>query len=102
MALKSILFSFLATHKIVLAFVGLISFFSLAAAFIAEIFFALEPCQLCIYQRYPFAFALLISLISLTIFRKSNKILRISIMLCALGMLVNAGIAFYHTGIEQH
>tara|TARA_B100001989_G_C24550415_1_gene474140 strand:- start:5557 stop:6096 length:540 start_codon:yes stop_codon:yes gene_type:complete len=91
----------LSCHKFILAFAGLISALALAAAFASEIFLGLEPCILCIYQRYPFAIVMLLSLIFLVAFRKSDKSMRIGLVFCALVMLANSGIATYHTGVEQ-
>lgn len=93
--------SLLSRHKLVLGFVGLMSFVALAAAFSSEIFLGLEPCHLCILQRYPFAVVMLVSIVTLSIFRKKNKAIRVSLMLCALVMLSNSGIALFHTGVEQ-
>lgn len=85
----------------VFAFIFLISFSALAAAFIAEALFLLEPCKLCIYQRYPFALGLLVGIFGI-IFRKNTRVITILLSLCALGFLVNSGTAVYHTGVEQH
>ena len=46
------------------------SFFSLAVALYVEYVLSFKPCILCIYQRIPYAIALLISLIA---FFKGNK-----------------------------
>ncbi len=80
--------------------IALISFSSLSLAFIAEAIFNLEPCALCIYQRYPFAIGLLIGVIGL-IMRNKDKILAPLLGICGLNFLVNSVIASYHTGIEQ-
>lgn len=84
-----------------LALVAFISFFALAMAFIAEGFLGLEPCRLCIYQRYPFALAGIAALIGLT-FRKNPNISGLFLALCALFFASNTGIAAYHTGVERH
>ncbi|MDH5722099.1 MAG: disulfide bond formation protein B [Alphaproteobacteria bacterium] len=94
--------SILSRHKLILGFAGLISALALAAAFGSEIFLGLEPCILCVYQRYPFAIVMFVSFVILAVFRKSDKVIRIGLVLCAIVMLVNSGIASYHTGIEQH
>ena len=90
----------LSTPAYAFGFIVLISFASLSAAFISEAFFGLEPCNLCIYQRYPFALGILIGLAGL-ILRNNTKAMRKLLGLCGLNFLINSGIAFYHTGVEQ-
>ena len=94
--------SILLNHKLVLGFAGLMSALALVAAFASEIFLGLEPCILCVYQRYPFAIVMLVSILALAAFRKSDRTSRIGLVLCALVMLINSSIATYHTGVEQH
>lgn len=92
--------SCLNTPRKVFGLIAFVSFSCLAAAFIAEGFFDLEPCQLCIYQRYPFAVGLALGLIGMA-FKDYNKILRALLGILSLNFLTNSAIAFYHTGIEQ-
>lgn len=84
--------------------IGFITFISaacLASAFIAEAIFLLEPCELCIYQRYPYAFVILLGLIGFTL--RKRRIAAIgTLVLSSIAFLINSGIAFYHTGVEQH
>jgi disulfide bond formation protein DsbB len=84
----------------VLAFTGLVSLASLLFALASEAFWGLEPCILCIYQRVPFALAIAFAVVGLI--GRNNRTLSTSmIALTGIGFLVNSGIAFYHTGIEQ-
>ena len=73
-----------------------LSFFSLAAAFYIEYILGFKPCILCIYQRIPYAIALLISL---TVFFIGNR----NILLIILGLTFLAGILLsgYHVSIEK-
>lgn len=82
----------------VMALVTLLSFTALAAAFSSEAFLGLEPCILCIYQRWPYAIVLLIGIVTLVL----KKHLGIAVGVSGLAFLVNSGIAAYHTGVEQH
>jgi disulfide bond formation protein DsbB len=68
--------------------------------FIRSSHFGLEPCVLCLYQRAPFYGAIILSLTGLAM-RANEKAVRIILGLCALLFLINAGIAGYHTGVEQ-
>ena len=73
-----------------------LSFFSLAAAFYIEYILGFKPCILCLYQRIPYAIALLISL---TVFFVGNR----NILLIILGLTFFAGILLsgYHVSIEK-
>ena len=74
---------------------------ALAFAFLAQYGFGLVPCALCIYQRWPFALALLLGLIGLGLVR-SGRSPAPALALAGLALLVNAGLAVYHVGVEQH
>ena len=73
-----------------------LSFFSLAAAFYIEYILGFKPCILCVYQRIPYAIAILISL---TAFFIGNR----NILLRILGLTFLACIllSFYHLSIEK-
>ena len=73
-----------------------LSFFSLAAALYVEYILGFKPCILCIYQRIPYAIAILISL---TAFLIGNR----DILLIILGLVFFAGILLsgYHVSIEK-
>lgn len=81
-------------------FIIFISTIALSAAFISEGFLDLEPCILCIYQRYPFALAILIGILGLTL-KQNQRIIKPALILCAVNFIANSAIAFYHTGVEQ-
>ena len=73
-----------------------LSFFSLVAALYLEYILGFKPCILCIYQRIPYAVAILISL---TAFFIGNR----NILLIILGLTFLAGILLsgYHVSIEK-
>ena len=73
-----------------------LSFFSLTAAVYVEYILGIKPCILCIYQRLPYAIALLISLIA---FFTGNR----KVILIILGITFVAGVLLsgYHVGIER-
>lgn len=74
---------------------------SLFVAYIAETFFDVQPCILCLYQRVPYAIVAFLSLLAL-ILRGNDKKARTVLGLCALAFFVNAGIAIFHSGVELH
>lgn len=79
-----------------LLFIAFISFSALFAAFISEAFLGLEPCRLCIYQRWPFALGIVLGIVGMFIPFKRSIAAFLSV-----NFLANSAIAFYHTGVEQ-
>lgn len=77
-----------------------ISVLSLGGAIASELFLGLEPCKLCIYQRWPFVIAIVIGIFGL-IARKDKRAAIGFTVLGGLTFLANSVIAFYHTGVEQ-
>ena len=73
-----------------------LSFFSLIAALYVEYILGFKPCILCIYQRIPYAIAILISLSAFLIGYRN-------ILLIILGLTFLAGILLsgYHVSIEK-
>ena len=72
------------------------SFFSLAVALYVEYVLSFKPCILCIYQRIPYAIALLISLIAF--FNGNKKTLLVILGLTFVASFLLSG---YHVGIEK-
>ena len=73
-----------------------ISFFSLVAALYVEYVLSFKPCILCLYQRIPYAIALLVSLIALI---TGNK--KIPLVILGLTFLLSVLLSGYHVGIEK-
>ena len=73
-----------------------LSFFSLIAALYVEYILGFKPCLLCLYQRIPYAIAILISLIAFFI---GNR----NILLIILGLTFFSGVLLsgYHVSIEK-
>src|SRR4029453_17182453 len=74
---------------------------SLAVAFASQYWGGLQPCVLCVYQRYPYGVAAALGLIGLGLARHPAQ-LRIVVALAGIVFLADAAIAFYHVGVEQH
>jgi len=77
-----------------------VSIFALVAALYSEVALGLEPCILCIYQRVPFAIGAVLGLVGLML-RNKPKTVDAILGLLGINFLVNSGIAFYHSGVEQ-
>ncbi len=73
---------------------------SLAAAFIAQYVFDMQPCILCIYQRYPYAIIAGLAVLAMMVPDRYN-VAKALLVLCCMIFLVEAGIAVFHIGVEQ-
>lgn len=71
------------------------------AALISQYGFGLHPCKLCIWQRWPFALAMLLS-IGIIFLHRHHKIVVALLGVLAVVFLGNAGLAFFHVGVEYH
>lgn len=74
---------------------------ALGSALASEYWGGLDPCVLCIYQRFAYVGAMTLGLIGLVIAPR-GKALKTLILLAALAFLAGAGIAMFHVGVEQH
>ena len=74
----------------------ILSFFSLAVAFYIEYILNFKPCILCIYQRIPYAIALVIRLI---VFFIGNR--NILLIILGLNFLIGILLSGYHITIEK-
>lgn len=82
------------SHYIVAATFG--SFALLAGAFLFQSL-GYAPCQMCIWQRWPHAIAVVIGLFAVTVSRHE----RVFAALGALAALTTALVGAYHTGVER-
>ena len=71
--------------------------FSIIAAYTIEYGLGHEPCKLCIYQRIPYFFSILLILNILLIKRYVKPSLLLLVLISLSGLIL----AFYHFGIEQ-
>jgi disulfide bond formation protein DsbB len=74
---------------------------ALAAAFVGQIAFGLEPCILCLYQRVPYLCVAVVSAVGLVLplaERQRRRLLALVGLLFAFGGVL----AVYHVGVEQH
>ena len=83
------------TYQMILI-LGLMSAGLLAAAFAFEFFGGLLPCKLCIWQRWPHVLVVLVTVWGLLSLRASL----VFVLIAGLA-LSNAGLSFYHIGVEQ-
>ncbi|MBT4045678.1 MAG: disulfide bond formation protein B [Rhodospirillaceae bacterium] len=96
------MFAQLFAPKWALILVPLAAVTALALAFIGQYGFDLYPCVLCIYQRWPFVIVAGLCLLAANPAMRTGKAARWILLLCAGVLAVNAAIAVYHVGVEQH
>ncbi len=72
----------------------------LAGAFFFQHVVGLDPCVLCIWQRYPYVAAIALMLVAIYCLGAGGRGWLLG--LCGLVFLAGAGIAFFHAGVEQH
>ena len=73
---------------------------ALGGAFFAQYALGLEPCPLCLYQRYPYGAAIVLGALALAMAGRG----RWPVVLVGVAGAVfagEAGLAFYHVGVEQ-
>lgn len=75
------------------------SFAALSFAYISQYHFDMKPCQLCLYQRWPFFAIIAICLAAFTV--KIEKSKKVAIISCVILLILNASIALYHVGVEK-
>jgi disulfide bond formation protein DsbB len=78
-----------------------ISALTLAIVYASQYIGGLEPCELCLYQRWPWWGALALGLLA-TLPVLSTNLRALLLAAAGLALLAGAGLAIYHTGIEQY
>ena len=76
--------------------VGVLAAAALAVAWTLQYGFGLEPCQLCLWERWPYIAVVLLAFGGLLLGRP-----RAAMALAALVLLAGAGLSVYHVGVEQ-
>jgi len=73
---------------------------ALAVAYAAQYWGGLVPCPLCLYQRVPYVAGGALAAAALS--ARAARFLPLLLLLAAAAFFANAGIAFYHVGVENH
>ena len=75
---------------------------SLLAAFFFQYVVGLQPCILCIWQRWPYAVVIALTILVLTVASRASKLQAVLLALCGVALLFGGGVAVFHVGVEQH
>lgn len=96
--------AFSANTELVAIGIMAVSLAALASALTAEHVFGLNPCILCLYQRVPYVLTAVIGLAGFILarFGKRQSAAIACIALASLLFFLEAGLAFYHVGVELH
>lgn len=78
----------------------LVSAAVVGAALLFQYVGGLAPCELCLYERWPYYGVAAVALAAAVI--GSRAVSRMVLAVAALAFLAGAGLAFYHVGVEQH
>lgn len=73
---------------------------ALAIALASQYWGGLQPCVLCIYQRWPYGVAAALGVVGVVATGQPG-LLRVILLLAAAAFFVDAGIAAFHVGVEQ-
>jgi len=84
-------------NKMIFNLILLFSVFALIAAYFIQYVLKHEPCNLCLIERIPYFFSIII--ISICLF--TEKFEKLSLIILCLIFFSATLIAFYHFGIEQ-
>ena len=83
--------------------IALLSASALLFAYYMQYVKGLDPCHLCLLQRWPYRLTCFLGLIG-AVMAKTGRIKPSAIVLaiCSACFLGESGLAFYHAGVEQH
>ncbi len=70
------------------------------AAWASQLWGGLQPCELCLYERWPYYAVIAAS--ALALLAGKRRVTTTALAFAALVFLAGAGLAFYHVGVEQH
>jgi len=84
-------------NKIIFNLILVFSVFALITAYFIQYILKHQPCNLCLIERTPYIFSIIV--ISICLF--NNKFEKMSLIILSLIFFSATLIAFYHFGIEQ-
>src|SRR5579875_982411 len=79
-------------------FVLVIAVAALGVAFASQRFLGMVPCELCLWERWPYRVLIVLALAALV---APAGLRRLLLWVCVLTFLCGAALAFVHVGVEQ-
>jgi disulfide bond formation protein DsbB len=73
----------------------------LGGAYYFQYIVGLDPCDLCLWQRYPHMMVIAAGLAAVACFAAPRLALVLTLVAIS-GLLITAGIGVFHVGVEQH
>lgn len=86
-------------HRLAALLVVLAGLVALGTAYFAQYVLLLVPCELCLWERWPYRIVIALGIIAALLPRKPGRVV---LGLAALTFLADVGIAFFHVGVEFH
>ena len=96
----SIITKMLSCSKLMPPLMAVISASALGMALMSQYVFGLQPCNLCVIQRYPYGIVIALGIIGFFVAGKCKKTSTAIMSLIGITFLANSFIAFYHSGVE--
>ena len=84
-------------NKIILCLILLFSIFAIISAYFIQYILGHQPCNLCLIERIPYVFSIII----ISAFLFSKKFEKFTLKFLSLIFFTATLLAFYHFGIEQ-
>lgn len=75
---------------------------ALSAALFLQHVMGVQPCVLCVWQRWPYAVVLALAVAAGTLGPRAPRTVWLCLALMALAGATNTGIAVFHSGVERH
>lgn len=76
------------------------SAFALATALVTQFGFGYAPCELCIWQRWPYVVAIVLGIVGWKVRSRADATAFVLVGV-TLAVMIDAGIAGFHVGVEQ-
>jgi len=86
-------------HRLIPVLTALAAAAALGLAYFAQYGLHLTPCELCLYERWPYRIVIALGLAATL---APARVMRILLSLAALTLLGGAAIAFLHVGVEHY
>ncbi len=81
------------------AVTALLAIAALGIAYFAQFVLLLVPCELCLWERWPYRIVILFGVLATLSPQRAG---RFFLLLAAITLFAGAGIAFFHGGVEFH